>query len=519
MATKADIDKWIAAQGGTDAVVHGFDDIDVPDPRGERSHPDYDRAFKDKKISTRRETWTNKTTGAIYSAVRTPFADDQFQDIKETPGTKTATPAAQQKPPGGSEGPEGTPTGRKNPDGSDEYDNTRPVWVIRDKNGTVVWRRPLEKDERDRWERDKNGGKTDAEIGAPPDRVGKPTGNTRTKTENGRAVKETEYVLPDGSKEWRTQTEQGEPDRVGKPTGNVRTRTENGQQVKETEYILSDGSKEWRTQTATDSTKGLPKVPPHLRGWRPDPAKPGYGMFERRDQIMQAVSNGDISQEDGKALLEIDHQTTTSYETQINNERRDALTARSQDLTRNANAANTGLTGTNNALETWQKITAGATPGSGSIRDSLPGLLMLNRMGARQYGGDGPVTPYGPLGMGMGPGAVPPGMSPAPVPTGVAPPPGPPSLSAAMRPLLPPPPAVAGSMVPTDAPVFAGPDGRFQAPSIISPDPMPPDGIPGGGNVQMAGPGLQQRMAYDPSRVNQELLAAGLDPDVLAMFG
>lgn len=93
MATKADIDKWIAAQGGPDAVSHGYDDVDVPDPRGDRNHPDYDRSFKDKKISTRRETWTNKVTGATYSATRTPFADDTFEDIKE--GAATKTPAQQ----------------------------------------------------------------------------------------------------------------------------------------------------------------------------------------------------------------------------------------------------------------------------------------------------------------------------------------------------------------------------------------------------------------------------------------
>lgn len=99
MATKADIDQWIAAQGGTDAVVHSFEDVELPDPRGMRTLPDgsenedYDRAFKDKKISTRRETWTNKASKATFSATRSPFKNDEFEDIKQGAATATATAA------------------------------------------------------------------------------------------------------------------------------------------------------------------------------------------------------------------------------------------------------------------------------------------------------------------------------------------------------------------------------------------------------------------------------------------
>ena len=96
MATKAEIDQWIASQGGPEAVAHSFEDVELPDPRGMRNlpdgseNPDYDRAFKDKKISTRREIWTNKTTGATYAATRTPFANDQFEDIKQGSSTRAA---------------------------------------------------------------------------------------------------------------------------------------------------------------------------------------------------------------------------------------------------------------------------------------------------------------------------------------------------------------------------------------------------------------------------------------------
>lgn len=171
MATKADIDKWIADQGGPDAVVWSYDDVEVPDPRGMRNNPDgsenenYDRVFKDKKITVRRETWTNKQTKAAYSGTRVPFANDEFGDIKQSGSAQQANPATQ-KPTGGHEGPEGTPTGQKDANGQDVYDNTRPRWVIRDAKNQEVYARPLNAQEREQWEKDKNGGKTDAEIAA-----------------------------------------------------------------------------------------------------------------------------------------------------------------------------------------------------------------------------------------------------------------------------------------------------------------------------------------------------------------
>jgi hypothetical protein len=63
---------------------------------------------------------------------------------------------------------EGTPTGRTNPDGTPEYDNSRPIWVERDPNTNqqIGPAKPLTKEQRDQWEREKNGGKTDAEIRA-----------------------------------------------------------------------------------------------------------------------------------------------------------------------------------------------------------------------------------------------------------------------------------------------------------------------------------------------------------------
>ena len=210
LATKAEIDQWIASQGGPDAVVHSYDDIEVPDPRGVRGHPDYAFEFKNKKVTTRRETWTNKTTKASYSAARVPFADDQFTDIKETPATAAAASAATQKPPGGSETIEGTPDASK-PGG---FDNERPRWVTRDRNGTQIWTRPLEADEEKRWrddrERSRNqGGKTDADIkaeqAAAETRAARPGTkiSSRTAVKDGKTVTVETWRLPDGTTEER----------------------------------------------------------------------------------------------------------------------------------------------------------------------------------------------------------------------------------------------------------------------------------------------------------------------------
>jgi uncharacterized protein YjbJ (UPF0337 family) len=108
----------------------------------------------------------------------------------------------------------------------------------------------------------------------PVDQVGKPTGNTRQRGEGKTTVKETEYVLPDGTKEWRTQTatEAAQAaDQVGKATGNTRQRTENGQAVKESEYVLPDGTREWRTQTAPVETEKPVLVNGVWGVWTPGP--------------------------------------------------------------------------------------------------------------------------------------------------------------------------------------------------------------------------------------------------------
>lgn len=90
--------------------------------------------------------------------------------------------------------------------------------------------------------------------------VGTATGNTREGTKAGKKVKEVEYVLPDGTRDWRVQESQAEKptaaELVGTATGNTRERTEGGKKIKEVEYALPDGKREWRSQ---ESEAGQPK--------------------------------------------------------------------------------------------------------------------------------------------------------------------------------------------------------------------------------------------------------------------
>lgn len=203
-----------------------------------------------------------------------------------------------QKPPGGREGTEGTP----DPNAPGGVDNERPRWVVRDANGNEVWARPLTDAEAKQWREDRErsrnpGRKTDQQIAdeqrqAQQDRVGKPTGNTRTRSANGTTVKETEYLLPDGRTEWRSQTETTQPDQVGKPTGNTRTRTANGQTVKEVEYVLPDGKREWRSQS-----ESTPNPPASADDYTPDITKPQMGLSEYRQKLAQLRASGAITEE------------------------------------------------------------------------------------------------------------------------------------------------------------------------------------------------------------------------------
>lgn len=178
MASKADIDQWIAAQGGPDAVVYGREEVEVDNPakdvvNAKRLGIPPDPTGPD-KIRTLRETWTNKATGAKFGATRTPYKDDDFYDLKEEPGTRTAPSAGTnpaQTPGGATRQPSGMPTAYDAQGRPIAWDNSQPVWVWTDQNGKVVKVEQLNPGEREDWERGRNeaagkGRKTDKELEA-----------------------------------------------------------------------------------------------------------------------------------------------------------------------------------------------------------------------------------------------------------------------------------------------------------------------------------------------------------------
>ena len=121
--------------------------------------------------------------GATLTIRRNASGSGPTYSVIENTAPKPATaPAAGQKPAGGREGPEGTP----DPNSPTGFDNTRPRWVVRDANGNEVWARPLEPAERQQWERDKNGGKTDAEMSTPPKEEVNPSDPTRLRKPDGK---------------------------------------------------------------------------------------------------------------------------------------------------------------------------------------------------------------------------------------------------------------------------------------------------------------------------------------------
>jgi hypothetical protein len=321
------------------------------------------------------------------------------------------------------------------------FDNSKPIWVERDASGQQVGSaKPLTQQQREQWEREKNGGLTDQEIrdrNSPEARVGKPTGNVRTRSENGATTKESEYLLPDGTREWRSQTETTQPDRIGKPTGNTRQRNENGQVIKESEYILPDGTREWRSQTVPDA--GIVKVP---EGAPPIDRSSPQAAFDSFQQLYawvdQQVRSGKMSTGDGKSVLEGPHQAVTmildrekAQRDEAQRATSNALTQRAQDTTLDANRLSNATTGLSTAIGHAEKTNLLADPGTNAAASTLLGELALQGIHARAMGGlgqypsvvPGPVAnmgtypgsarPSAPASVGGGPSAI------APVAAGV----------------------------------------------------------------------------------------------------
>ncbi len=405
------IEQWIAANGGAAGLQYNSTNQRVRNParmmtRADGTeNPDYDPTAPE-WIDVAQESWTNTKTGAVLRVSRQPDGGFQVLENKQADPNKPTERNADKPTIGRIEG---TPTGRTNPDGTPEYDNTKPIWVERDANGQQVGSaKPLTQQQREQWEREKNGGLTDAEVRArnsPENQVGKPTGNTRKKTENGKTVTETEYLLPDGTKEWRTQEETAPPDRVGKPTGNVRERNEGGKQIKETEYILPDGMKEWRVQE-TPSTANQP-LPAGMPKFTPDPNKPALGLVEYAEQLAALRASGKLTDKQYQEFVGYAHQQASTEASRLDTITRTQQTAQANEINqRNADqsaslsrlsAANSA---TQNALDTSMKMAGNFT--NDTYRSAggpiLPAVMALQDMRAASWGGMNTPPPVGTAG-------------------------------------------------------------------------------------------------------------------------
>lgn len=112
-------------------------------------------------------TWLDPTTGHTLTAEVQPGGGSYIVTQDQVVPANKMTPAQAAGAPGTTTETQGTPTGRKNDDGSPEYDNTQPRQVIKDRGGNVIHSEPLTGAPLTAWElgqqRSRNGGLTDKE--------------------------------------------------------------------------------------------------------------------------------------------------------------------------------------------------------------------------------------------------------------------------------------------------------------------------------------------------------------------
>lgn len=468
-------------------------------------------------------------------------ADYSVIDYKPSSQYKPPTAASQQKPPGGREGPEGTPTGQVDAQGNPVYDNERPRWVIRDASGTETWSRPLEPAERQQWEKERNaaagrGSKTDAEIAAeagkprqsrvnPADPTkmeefdpatgkwvdagvnaagvqaaeerNRPTVSTQQVRRNGQDFTVHTSTPKDGSKP--TVTVYG-PDGKALPgglpaeTGKVRTpvknrpgvyevKSQDGSNV-ETYYEDEAGN---RVATPVEGVVDLPPGMPPLDLTNADTAHASYLA-----QLQWAQTNlvGKKTQKEIVDLLELSKSAAQSVidkeKDRIANER----ATRTQDITLEGNRLNAATSQFANSRQgVDDAIRWGPVGGNEAANTYLTNLLVQQLMNQNTKGNVYPATgPGGPANPLPSPGA-------AIAPTGV------PAIDAMVGQAAAAPPPPAPDMTPAPQPI-ANSDGSFSSPvgGVYAPGPNNYTPQPGGWfqtDPPTVAPGAPQAMA-DP---------------------
>ncbi len=483
-------------------------------------------------------------------------------------GNLVTTPNPNYTPPAGAAGtkewrPEGTPDGRGG------FDNSKPIMAAYVNGQRTGETRQPTGDELKDWytaaELTRNNGKTDAQIEAErkankpaaADNVGTPTGNVRQSTAGGTTTKEVEYVLPDGRKEWRTQTAsdpQAEAER-NRPDTKTETVTKNGVVYTRQVTTPKDGSAPTIRTFGPDGKElpgGIPgdaqiaNAPP----FNPDWNKPALGLIEYASAVR---ARPDLTDEQKAKLITEAHvlaQATTSQANSVLNSQQTeagrATSERGQDVSMansRLGAASSNFSTAVNAAQADTKYSLG--PEAASV---LPYYLAIAQANGRAYGGFNTppaVNPgaavtqmHGQTIPGLGnmlPATV--GAPPSTDAVPTAPPmPGPEQAQAAdnaaqimanpifaPQPVAPPPaPAVDPASIGAPEPPQAM---QQQAGGLAA---MMGNVGPWAGGQQQQQPGaptglgallMQRAGGYQPGSLNQSLLDAGLDPEIVAMFG
>lgn len=345
-----------------------------------------------KEVTVQR--WRNPKTGHVIEAYQKADGTWEIErdDPKGSAPDKAPTqPANQtQRPAGGKREIEGTPTGRTNPDGTPEYDNERPRWVTRDKNGNEVFSEPVTGKDLDDWresrERSRNpGGKTDAEIRADADRER----NQRRQDDADQAARDQRNrptvkieddgkggvvaisVYPDGHTETKpVEGVSGKPQEITHEGRRYRLNPQTGQY-----------------EDVTPQTPNDIPIPPGLE-FEPDYNQDDLGLAAYNERLLEARRAGKIRREQGLQLLQ---QAGALAETEHNHggKRRDqALTQRQQNLSETQHRRTAANDVLRQAEDNFSKYAAQMLPGNGQTAvDDYRATLTLGRANAEDWGG------------------------------------------------------------------------------------------------------------------------------------
>jgi hypothetical protein len=370
-----------------------------PDPVEFRSEAPVAADIKEKWDKEQKESTKTEPVAAPPS---------QANIVTRNPDGSLATlPNPNYTPPAGAAGtkdwrPEGTPDGRGG------FDNSKPIMAAYVNGQRTGETRQPTGDELKDWynaaELTRNQGKTDAQIEAErkankpaaADNVGTPTGNVRQNTAGGTTTKEVEYVLPDGRKEWRTQTAsdpQAEADR-NRPDTKTETVTKNGVVYTRQVTTPKDGSAPTIRTFGPDGKElpgGIPgdaqiqNAPP----FNPDWNKPALGLIEYASGVRART---DLTDEQKAKLIQEAHvlaQATTSQANSVLNTQQTEGGRRTTERGQDTGQANTRLSAASADFGTSVRAAADATkyslgPEAASV---LPYFLAMARATGQAYGG------------------------------------------------------------------------------------------------------------------------------------